>query len=139
MWTVTESCTSETVPAAQLHNRLGIDNDEQGGMSGSAPEPRDSWRCGAFGAGVAKVSSAQGPTTRPSCTAHGGVEDDVLLLMLVMPAALLLMLCALGRYEQLIEAPSRSLVHGAEPESPVAVSGAELISELGTDLAPEAA
>jgi hypothetical protein len=31
----------------------------------------------------------------------------VLLLLLVLPAALLLMICMLGRYERLIDAPAR--------------------------------
>jgi hypothetical protein len=33
----------------------------------------------------------------------------VLLLLLVMPAALLLMICMLERYERLIDAPARPL------------------------------
>jgi hypothetical protein len=64
----------------------------------------------------------------------------VLLLLLAMPALLLLMLCLLGRYERLIEAPTRpelgedGIVASAAHPRPVDVA-----PELGPELAPEAA
>jgi hypothetical protein len=54
----------------------------------------------------------------------------VLLLILVMPAALLLMICMLERYERLIDRPSR-----AKSETDLAVE----TPDLAPDLAPELA
>ena len=56
----------------------------------------------------------------------------MLLLILVMPAALLLMICMLERYERLIDRPSRPKV-AADAEVSVETP------ELGPDLAPELA
>jgi hypothetical protein len=65
----------------------------------------------------------------------------VLLLLLAMPALLLLMLCLLGRYEQLIEAPSRPEVdeHGLVPSATAHAMHSDLTAEIGPELAPEAA
>jgi hypothetical protein len=60
----------------------------------------------------------------------------VLLLMLVMPAALLLMICVLGRYERLIDAPRKHEDNAvAESQRETALEATEITPEL----APEAA
>ena len=62
-----------------------------------------------------------------------GAEDGVLLLILVVPAVLLVMLCALERYERLIDRPAKSSV-----DVPVDTS-ADISTELTPEFAPEAA
>jgi hypothetical protein len=62
----------------------------------------------------------------------------VLLLLLVMPAALLLMICMLGRYERLIDAPDNRRNDAALAASAVEVAR-EAVADLTPELAPEAA
>ena len=68
----------------------------------------------------------------------------MLLLLLVMPAALLLMVCMLERYERLIEAPTRPQLDDevtgvAVPQTRTPELASALAAEIGPELAPEAA
>ncbi|MFL6239294.1 MAG: hypothetical protein ACJ735_07395 [Actinomycetes bacterium] len=66
----------------------------------------------------------------------------MLLLLLVMPVALLLMICMLERYERLIDRPLRTeadQLGSAVGAEHVTSRAGELGGEIGTELAPEAA
>ena len=65
----------------------------------------------------------------------------MLLLLLVMPAALLLMMCMLERYERLIDAPPRAEAddEGLPASTQAHARPADAAPEIAPEIAPEAA